>query len=412
MTANQDPRSLKDLGQSTEDTDERPVVLQDIRDRAAEVHRQVVSHYHQLHRYPELSWQEERTAAYIEQTLRDLGLEPVRIAGTGVVADLAGKEGLPPRALRADIDAIAAHEATGLPHCSRNPGVMHACGHDAHTAILLGVAEVLQSRANAHERPLRLIFQPAEEVVPSGAVRLIEEGVLEGISDIVTLHTWPELESGIVGLREGLVTAAADAFECVLRGPGGHAARPHETVDLVGLAARMVGLLVDLPRMRLDPLRQPAVVTVGVIHGGQSLNVIPDEVRFGGTIRTVDADVGRELAAHMETLVRNSAGPAGAECEFRTLQGPPALRNDPQLARLAQAVALELYGPSSIAHLDCPSMGSEDFAHYTREIPGLLIRLGCGPRGRQGMPLHGRRFTVDEAALEVGVAMLTGMAVV
>lgn len=404
------PQSLTPLSELGEQ--ERLALLDRVREGSEKIHRRVVSHYHQLHRHPELSWQEERTASYVEQTLRDLGLEPVRRAGTGVVADLPGKANLPRRALRADLDAISAHEATGLPHASENPGVMHACGHDAHTAILLGVAEVLQEDASLRRRPLRLIFQPAEEALPSGANQVIKEGALDDVGEIVSLHVWPSIRSGTVGLREGILAAAADAFECLLKGPGGHGARPHETVDLVALAARVIAVLVAIPRTHLDPLKQAAVISVGTIHGGESYNVIPDEVRFCGTVRTLDPSARDALPRHMETVIRNLAQPEGAEHEFLYHEGPPSLRNDPRLTRLAATVARALYGSGSVTHLEHPSMGSEDFAHFTERVPGVLVRLGCAPEDGEGHPLHSSFFQVDEWALAVGVGIMTGLAVV
>jgi amidohydrolase len=384
--------------------------LSSVRAWADEAHKRVIAHYHQLHRFPELSWREERTASYVEQALRDLGLEPLRRSGTGIIADLDGKLDLPRRALRADLDAVAIHEATGLPHASENPGVMHACGHDAHTAILLGAAQVLVERAPVRRRPLRLIFQPAEEVIPSGAVRLIEEGVLEGVADIITLHVWPALESGRVGLKDGLVTAAADAFECTLMGPGGHGARPHEAVDIISLAARIIPMLVDLPRTLFNPLRQPAVISVGTIHGGESFNVIPDSVRFGGTARTVEARAREALPEKMDAVICNLARAAGADYKLTYHEGPPAMQNHPELVRLAGTVLDDVLGPGAAVRLEHSSMGGEDFAHFAARVPGLLLRLGCAPRGGVGAPLHSSLFRIDEESLAVGVAALAGMA--
>jgi amidohydrolase len=391
---------------------ERPALIEKIRGWAQACHKRVIAHFHQLHRHPELSWREERTASYLEQTLRDLELSPERQAGTGVVVDLPGNANLPRRALRADIDAVATHEATGLPHASENAGVMHACGHDAHAAILLGVAEILQENKAARRRPLRLIFQPAEETIPSGAMRLIDEGVLEGVADIISLHVWPAIPSGTVGLREGVLAAAADAFECLLKGPGGHGARPYETVDLIALAAQVIPVLVDIPRTHLNPLMQPTVISIGTIHGGKNYNVIPDQVRFGGTVRTLDRSVRDAIPEQMETIIRNLAQPAGAEYDFLYQSGSPPMKNDPQLSRLAVAVTRELYGPRSVVHLEHPSMGSEDFAHFTERVPGLLLRLGCAAEGTTGNPLHSSIFQVDEQALAAGVGAMTALALV
>jgi amidohydrolase len=380
-------------------------------DRAAErAAGRTAEHFRRLHRHPELGWEEERTAAYVEAVLRGLGLTPRRLARTGVVADLAGTTDLPRRALRADLDALAAEEMTGLPYASERPGVMHACGHDAHAAVLLGAAEVLQDLAPLRRRAVRFLFQPAEELEPSGARALIAEGALEGIGDIVGFHVWPALTAGTIGLREGAVTAAADRWECELRGPGGHAARPHETVDLVALAARAIGLLVELPRRRLDPLRQPAVVTATRIHGGEAFNVIPSEVSFGGTIRTLDAESRSVLAREMEALARSLCEAAGARVDWRYELGSPPLVNDSAFVAFAREALGAVLGGGSVVPIEHPSLGSEDFSHYAAVVPGLYLRLGSTAPGAEAHPLHSTRFRVAEAALPVGVRALAGLA--
>jgi amidohydrolase len=372
----------------------------------------VVSHAKHLHAHPELSWAEEKTAAYVEGVLSDLGIPSRRMAGTGVVADLPGRESLPMRALRADLDALATHELTGLPHASTTPGLMHACGHDIHTSVLLGAAEVLQHLEAHRRRPLRLIFQPAEETDPSGAGVLIEEGVLDGVGDIIGLHVWPSLPTGTVGLREGLLTAAADQWQCTLRGPGGHTARPHETVDLVPLAARVIGALVDLPRARFDPVRQLTLVSVGTIHGGEAFNVLPDTVTFSGTLRTLDPLVRPVVSEAMEMVARSICESAGATVEWVYTEGVPPAVNHPILSSLAREVVTGLFGPEAAVSIDRPSMGAEDFAHYTTRVPGFLFRLGSTPHGAEVRPLHSSHFEADPAAAPVGVAVLAGLALV
>lgn len=389
-------------------------VFETIRSAVPTVEAEVVRHYRHLHRHPELSWREFETAAYVERALEQMGYTTRRLAGTGIVVDVetdseTGAEG-PRRVLRADMDAIATHESTGLSYASATPGIMHGCGHDAHTAILLGAARLLRELDLPRPRPLRLLFQPAEEVVPSGSMRMIEEGALDGASEIFTFHVWPDLSTGMLGIREGVTTAAADVFEVELLGPGGHGARPHQTVDLISLGARIVTVLVDIPRTRLDPLRQPAVVSVGAIHGGESLNVIPSELRLGGTVRTIDPSARPLFPPMMEEAVRNISRRAGAEYRFDYRPGPPALVNDLELVRLARGVAFGLLGPAAVGDIEFPSMGSEDFAHFTEKVPGALLRLGCTAPGDDGSPLHSSRFRVDEAALPIGVGLLAALA--
>jgi amidohydrolase len=384
--------------------------LEEIRQLAESIKGRVVEHFEHLHRHPELGWHEGNTAKYVEGVLEGLGFSPRRVAGTGVRVDVDANSGLPLRIVRADLDAIAAQEDTDLPYASERPGVMHGCGHDAHTAILLGVAELLTRVEKPLPRPLRLLFQPAEEVDPSGARACVQEGALEGAGDIIGLHVWPQLASGTVGLREGVVTAAADRWECELRGPGGHAARPHETVDLIRLAAAAVSAVVDVPRRHLDLVRHPTVVTVAKIHGGEVFNVIPDSLTFAGTMRTLSTEVRPMVAAQMEKLVRGICEPAGAEVHWSYHEGAPALENDSALSAQTRKLAVGLFGPEAVVAIDTASMGSEDFSHFTAHLPGLLLRLGCTPSGEQGHPLHSTRLVVDKNALPVGVSLLAALA--
>lgn len=385
-------------------------LLQHVPEVARELTPRVVEHYRYLHRHPELAWTEENTAAYVESVLQELGYATHRVAGTGVVAELEGTGELPRRVVRADLDAIAVTEKTGLPFASESDGKMHGCGHDAHTAIVLGVAELLRRLDGPPPRDVRFLFQPAEEVDPSGARACLGDAVLDGVADIVSLHVWPRLTTGLVGVRDGAVTAAADRWECELRGPGGHAARPHEAPDLVALAARAVTALLAIPREHVDLIGSPTVVTVANIHGGESFNVIPDQLSFGGTVRTLDRDARALVAPVMERVVRGICEPPGAEVLWTYNRGAPALINSPELTAQARDVAAQLLGRDAVVAIERPSMGSEDFSYFTEQTPGLLLRLGCTPSGETGHPLHSSRFAVDEGALAVGVSVLSGLA--
>ena len=385
-------------------------LLHHVPNLARELTARVAEHYRYLHRYPELAWAEEKTAAYVEKVLREAGYNTDRVAGTGVVAELEGSGILPCRALRADLDAIAVTEKTGLPFASETHGKMHGCGHDAHTAIVLGVAELLRRLDEPPPRSVRFLFQPAEEVDPSGARECLAAAVLDGVSDIVSLHVWPALATGLVGVRDGAVTAAADRWECELRGPGGHAARPHEAVDLVALAARAVTSLLAIPREHVDLVGTPTVVTVANIHAGASFNVIPDHLVFGGTVRTLDREARALVASVMERVVRGVCDPAGAEVCWTYNQGAPALINSPSLTTQARDVVTQLLGSEAVVALERPSMGSEDFSYFTEQTPGLLLRLGCTRAGETEHPLHSSHFVVDEEALAVGVSVLSGLA--
>lgn len=370
----------------------------------------MIRHFHRLHAAPELSWHEEKTAGYIRSVLEALGLKPRAFAGTGYAVDLPGGGDRPRRALRSDHDAVAIQEATELPYASRVSGVMHACGHDAHTSILLAAAAVLMQIEERKRPPLRLIFQPAEEALDSGASRMLEEGVLDGVHDIIGLHVWPSLATGVVGVREGILSAAADCWECTLRGPGGHGARPHETADLVSLAARIITGLTEMPRRVLDPVKQPAVVTATQMHGGHAFNVVPREVRVCGTVRTLGLEARRQLTSRMEKLCRDLAADAGAELAWTLTPGPPLLVNDPVLTRRARDLLTDMLGGHRVVDIEHPSLGSEDFSKFTEQVPGLLLRLGCTAEDQEPFPLHSSHFKVDPAALETGVRAMCRLA--
>lgn len=385
-------------------------ILHDIDMASRRARRAMIEHFHRLHAAPELSWHEEKTASYIGAVLEGLGLEPRAFAGTGWAVDLPGDDSRARRALRSDHDAVAIQEATELSYASRVSGVMHACGHDAHTSILLAAAAVLLEIEERRRPPLRLIFQPAEEALDSGASRMIEEGVLDGVHDIIGLHVWPAFATGAIGLREGILAAAADCWECTLRGPGGHGARPHETADLVALAARIITGLTSMPRRVLDPVRQPAVVTATQMHGGHAFNVIPREVRVCGTVRTLGIESRRLLSTSMETYCRDVAAQGGAELVWTLTAGPPLLINDPGLTRRARDLLSEMLGSHRVLEVEHPSLGSEDFSRFVERVPGLLLRLGCTAGGQHPYPLHSSHFKVDEAALDTGVRAMCRLA--
>ncbi len=397
-------------GLSTDATRGRRDVVQDIDLALERVRGAMIEHFHRLHAAPELSWHEEKTAAYIGSVLESLGLAPRVVAGTGWAVDLPGDDSRPRRALRSDHDAVAIQESTDLPYASKVSGVMHACGHDAHTSILLAVAATLLQIEASHRPPIRLIFQPAEEALDSGAIRMLEEGVLDGVHDIIGLHVWPSFATGTVGLREGILSAAADCWECTLRGPGGHGARPHETADLVALAARIITGLTNMPRRVLDPVKQPAVVSATQMHGGHAFNVIPTEVRVCGTARTLGLEAQRLLSTSMEDYCRDVAAAGGAELTWTLQAGPPLLVNDPRLTRRARDLLSEMFGRHRVLDIEHPSLGSEDFSKFTERVPGMILRLGCTAEGQEPYPLHSSHFKVDEAALDTGVRALCRLA--
>jgi amidohydrolase len=362
-----------------------------------------------LHRNPELSFEERGTQAFILGELRKAGLAGKPIAGTGVLAVVGAGSG-PAVALRADMDALPITEATGLRHASRRPGVMHACGHDAHVAMLLGAARVLAAR----DLPGRvvLLFQPAEESPPGGAVRIVESGALgeHGVRAVFGLHVDPSIPTGRIGLRAGPLMAASDEFEIVVRGRGGHGARPHLAVDPVVAAAHVVTALQTLVSRRLDPAKA-VVVTVGMIHGGTKNNIIADEVRMSGTARSLDEDVWARLPSLIEEIASGAASGLGASCGVSYERGYPILVNDAALVSIAESYMEEAFGPDAVTWLERPLLASEDFSFYARAVPAAFLRLGTGnPAKGTTHPWHSSSFDLDEDALPIGAAVLAGCA--
>lgn len=361
-----------------------------------------------LHRRPELSFHEEETASYIEGELRAMGLIPRRLAKTGVAADIALGPGGRTVAVRADIDALPLTEETGLPFASQCAGAMHACGHDGHTAITLGVARRLADLAGQGTGTgcVRVFFQPAEETPPGGALDMIRDGVLEGVDAVVGLHLWSPLPVGTAGIAAGPVTANADMFEIDIAGVGGHGALPHETVDAVAVACDLVARIQTIVSRRVDPL-EPAVVTVGALHAGTTHNIIADTARLLGTARTSSEAARRSVRTELERLCAQGALLHGARASLRFIEGYPAVVNHEVEARLFADVCADRLGEAAV-HPMRPLMIGEDFAYYLRERPGAFLFLGAGSAAAgAAYPHHHPKFTIDEAALLPGVDILT-----
>ena len=353
-----------------------------------------------LHRHPEVAWTERRTTYRIAEALSSYGLDPV------VRADLVGLTleigtGSPIVGFRADIDALPIHEETGAPYRSQIDGVMHACGHDAHSAIAVGIARTL---AMLDDLPgtARIIFQPAEEELPSGAAKLVEEGVVDDLKALIAFHVDPAIPPGVVGLKAGPITSAADKLHIRLTGPGGHTSRPHRTVDLVHVAARIV---VDLPAMvrsELDP-RQHLAMVFGRISGGDTANAIPTHVDISGTARVQESEVWDGLAEIIDRQVEAIAAPFGAGIEVSHLRGAPPVDNDAAVIGTIKSAAAAVLGPDGVQSTP-QSMGSEDFAWFLDHVPGALIRLGAG-ENQHPVDLHSPTFEIDETAIEHGIAV-------
>jgi amidohydrolase len=356
-----------------------------------------------LHAHPELGFAEYETTAYLEQRLTAAGLEPRRLKnGTGLVCDVGGDVDGPVVVLRADIDALPLTDLKDVPYASTRDGLCHACGHDVHTTVLLGVALALASLDHL-PGTVRCVFQPAEEQVPGGGLEVVDEGVLAGATRAFALHCDPSLQAGKVGLRTGSITAACDRVEVTLTGPGGHTARPQLTVDLVhamGLVATEVpGLLSRL----VDP-RSSLSLVWGAITAGVAANTIPETGQLRGTLRVLDRSVWNEAEDLVRRLVTEVAAPSGAEVSVEYVRGVPPVVNDPRSVALLRSAALETVGSEGVA-LSPQSMGGEDFGWFAEVLPIALARLGTHGSG-EPLDLHRGTFDVDERAIGVGVRLM------
>lgn len=399
----------------------------DIEAGSNRVEQSVINWRHDFHRYPELSNREFKTAKKIESYLRQLGLDvQAGIAHTGVVGILRGGKPGPTVALRADIDALPVVEKTGLPYASkvkstylgREVGVMHACGHDAHIAILMGVAKVLTDMKDKIPGTVKFIFQPAEEGAPpgeeGGATLMIKEGVLEGDAKpeaIFALHVWPSEAGGIKYRAKGAM-AASDALYITVKGEQTHGSSPWRGVDPIIVSAQIMTALQTIPSRQLNITTAPSVITIGSIHGGVRGNIIPDEVKMMGTIRTFDVGVRKELLTRLKKTVKAIAESAGASAEVRIDPYAPVTYNDPQLTAqmlpsLEKAVGKENVMENSIV------MGAEDFSYYQEKIPGLYVFLGVNKEGvsqKDAASNHSPYFYVNDKALKNGVRTLSTLA--
>jgi amidohydrolase len=368
-----------------------------------------------IHMNPELGNRESETAKLIAAKLKPLGFE-VRtgVAKTGVVAVLRGGLAGPAVAVRADMDALPVQEATGLAYKSLNPGVMHACGHDVHSSVVLGTALVLNALKSSLKGTVTFIFQPAEEGAPpgeeGGADLMVREGVLDDppASAVFGFHVWPE-PVGQVLFAPGNVTAAADSFTITVKGRSAHGARPHEGVDAIVIAAEIVTALQTIVSRAADPT-DPAVVTVGTINGGSRRNIIADRVVLEGTVRTLSEANQKKIRQLMESVVRNITGIYGASYEVEYKLGNPSVFNNPELAAAMTPTLVQLLGKDKVVEWK-PQMIAEDFAFLARKAPGFYFFLGVRGPGQAATPLHSPGFSPDERAIPLGMRVLSHLVV-
>lgn len=385
---------------------------------------EIVALRRHLHQHPEPSGEEHETSLLLYQQLFDAGIN-VRLGteGRGVVADFPNHENkedataeatqAPSRlALRADIDALCIHDEKQVPYRSSREGVMHACGHDAHTAMLMGAIRVLHDAGKEGTLPwpvnIRGIFQPAEETC-LGALQMIEAGAIEEVDAIISLHVDPMRPVGRIGIRPGVMTAHCDDVQFLIHGRGGHAARPHEAVDPIAAALQLINsLYLYIPRA--TDSREAVVVTIGEIHGGNNHNVIPEMVELRGTLRTLQDDIRQQTMEHIRRIAVGVAQTGNTKIKVDFTAGPDSVNNNAALIGLLRETGNALLGPERVEEIALPSMGGEDFSYYLRHVPGAMFRLGSALQ-KNAVGLHSPMFDIDEEALRIGTKMLATTAV-
>ncbi|WP_204103861.1 MULTISPECIES: M20 family metallopeptidase [Spirulina sp. CCY15215] len=359
-----------------------------------------------IHAHPELSGQEYQTAAYIAGVLSSCGLHVEEAVGkTGVVGELEG-QGQDDRrlAIRTDMDALPIDECTNLDFASRKPGVMHACGHDIHSTLGLGTAMILSQLQEYLPGNVRFLFQPAEEIA-QGAGWMVRDGAMRDVSNILGVHVFPSIPAQSIGIRYGALTAAADDLEIFIYGESGHGARPHEATDAIWIAAQIITTLQQAISRTQNPLR-PIVLTFGQINGGRAPNVIADQVRLAGTVRSLHPETHENLPQWIEGIVASICGAYGAKYEVNYQRVVPSVQNDGLMTQLVEEAAKEAWGSDRVQRILEPSLGAEDFSLYLEHAPGSMFRLGVGMPGKTNYPLHHPAFEADEGAIVTGVVTL------
>ena len=392
----------------------QPISNAELLQRAKDIHEQIRSWRREIHRHPELTFTEHRTAGMVNSVLTGIGIETeTEVAKTGVVGHIKGGKG-PTVGLRADMDALPIQEINGSEFDSTRPGIMHACGHDSHTAMLLGAATILKGLADENRLPgtIRLLFQPSEEAQDdegkSGGMRMVEEGALKGLDAVFGLHVDSKLDVGTVGTRSGPMLAAADEFELTIRGSGGHAAAPHFTVDPIALSGLAINAIHQIVSRRINPL-ESGVITIGSIHGGIASNVIPETVTMSGTIRSYTPEIRKQLHEELQKAV-NVVEAMGGKAELTIHFGYPPTVNNPEATEVMFAATRSLLGEENVKQADMV-MGAEDFSYMAQAAPGCFLRIGVkNPTWDRQYPVHRADFRMDEDALPVGAASLAAAA--
>lgn len=371
----------------------------------AEISRHLIETRHMLHMYPEVAWTEKETSAEIRRFLAEMGASYVaeKGRGFGTIVEIAGASGGPVVAYRADIDALPIHDLKPVPYRSRRDGIMHACGHDAHATVALGLAEVFQRLRADLPGSVRIVFQPAEEVADGGARVMLHDGAVEGAAGMWAIHVDPTLEPRTFGLKEGTLTAAVDGYLVRIRGLSSHSARPHLGVDAIMLAARCITAIYQTVQTTIDPYKT-GVLNVGRLKGGEASNVIADFVEFEGTIRSFEPEVRATLRETVEKVVRGTCEPFGARVEFEFSEGPPSVKNDAPMVALAEGAVMDAIGPAGVVRLTRPSTGGDDFSMYSHRVPICMLRAGA--RVGEGHGLHTPMFDVADETIPAAVRVM------
>jgi amidohydrolase len=389
------------------------MLLEKIKSLAAQGQAENIATRRHLHAHPELSYQEFETCKFVQAQLTKIGIPFTVIATTGVLGIIEGKN--PSKrviALRADMDALPIEEENEVDYKSKNPGVMHACGHDVHTTILLGAAKILWSLRNEFEGTIKLLFQPGEEKNPGGASYMIRDGALQNPTPqgIIGLHVHPGLPYGKLSFRKGRVMASADELYISIKSSGGHAATPHQTVDTVLVAAQLITSLQTIISRNRNP-QNPSVLSICSIHGGNTTNVIPSEVKLMGTFRAMDETWRFQAHELMMQQAKGLAMATGAEIDFRVDVGYPTVDNEPHITEAAWKLANQYMGAENVEETEL-RMGAEDFGYYSQVIPGCFFRLGVRNERLDAIHnVHTPVFKIDEDAIAHGVGMMAWLGV-
>ncbi|MCB0142774.1 MAG: amidohydrolase [Caldilineaceae bacterium] len=378
-------------------------------EQANAIREQLVAWRRDFHMHPELSFQEQRTARVVAQTLEEMGIEvQTGVGKTGVVGYLG--EGAPVIGIRADMDALPIQEENDVPYASQTPGIMHACGHDAHTAMLLGVAKLLSEMPDRPAGQIRFLFQPSEEAADdenkSGAMRMIEDGALQDVDRTIALHVASDLTAGQIEIASGFTTANEDSFHITLTGTGGHGAYPHQTVDPVFILAQVLNAIQGIRARRINPTKA-GTISIGSIHAGRVSNVIPAKVEITGTMRSFDDETRENLKTELAKTLE-VARALGGDFTLKISSGYPSTYNDPTVSDLIAQTAREMLGDDALPEPEA-GLGAEDFSYMTREAPGAMFMLGA-KYDAKNRPHHTPVFDISEEVLPTGTAMLAEVA--